>query len=300
MTKSQRILITGGCGGVGHRITSALAGQGYDIRVFDVVEGTVPGVDYQIGDICDYDAVNTATSGVDHVIHLAAIPIENGDARGIFQVNTVGSFTVIDCAARNGVRSFVFASTVATYGFLHPTVPYTPACFPVDESAPLVPDANYACGKIAVENYLVAYSRGYDMDCIALRLATVMTPNTELWRRVHDNIDNPEHIFVEDYTMADFLWQYVHVEDAVQAFSASIRYANEHRGFGFEAFNIGAQDVASTVPTLELIERYFPGTPVLKNPAEFARAPHATLYGIDKAVRVLGYRPTRSWRDIEE
>lgn len=299
MTKNPTILITGGCGGVGHRLTAFLASRGFNMRVFDVVEGTIPGVDYRVGDICDYEAVLEATSGVDHVIHLAAIPIENGDARGIFHVNTVGSFTVIDCSARNGVRGLVFASTVATYGFLHPTVPYTPAYFPVDEQAPVIPDANYACGKIVVENYLTAYSRGYGMDCIALRLATVMTPGTDLWRHVYDNIDNPEHIFVENYTMADFLWQYVHVDDAVQAFSASIQYIEEHRGFGFETFNIGAPEVASTVPTLQLIERYFPETPLLKDPAAFARQPHATLYGIDKAVNVLGYRPTHSWRDIE-
>lgn len=297
MTTQRTVLITGGCGGIGREVTRHLIGDGIAVRVLDIVSGDTPDVDYRIGNINDYDAVAAAISGVDYVIHLAAIPWETGDARALFRANTEGTFNVMNAAAEGGVRGLVFASTVATYGLLHPSQPYEPAYFPVNEESPLVPDGNYANMKIIGEQFQIAYSRKYGMDSIALRLATVMTPGTDQWRDVYDNIDDPEHVFVDGMTMHEFMWQYVHVYDVVQAFQLAIRYLDQNAGFGFEAFNIGAADVASSVPTLELIKRYFPALPALRNPARFVTDPHATLYGIDKAVAVLGYEPQYTWRD---
>jgi nucleoside-diphosphate-sugar epimerase len=264
-----------------------------------MVTGQTEGVEYQTGDITDYDVAARATADVDYVIHLAAIPFETGQARQIFDANCLGTFNVMDAAVRSGVSGFVFASTVATYGLLHPSQPWDPEYFPVDESSPLIPDGNYANMKIIGENFQIAYSRGFGMDSIALRLATVMNPGTEQWRQVHENIDDPEHIFVDGMTMREFLWQYVHVYDVAQAFDLAIRRLNGNRGLGFEAYNIGATETASTVPTLELLRRYFPDVPLLKNPVRFVENPHATLYGIDKAVAELGYQPRYTWRDLE-
>lgn len=297
MNKAERVLITGGCGGIGREVTTRLISAGLTVRVVDTVTGDTNGVEYVAGDITDYQSMLEATAGVDYVIHLAAIPIEDGRARDIFHSNVFGTFNVIEAAAQNGVRGFVFASTVATYALLHPTKPYRPEYFPVDEQSPLVPDKNYANMKIIGENFLIAYSRAYDMDCIALRIATVLNPGQDIWKQVYKNIDNPEHVFVDGMTMRQFMWQYVHVYDVAQAFERAIGYLRSTPKFGFEAFNIGAADVASSVPTLELIRRYFPDLPVLKRPARFVEDPHATLYGIDKAVAVLGYRPEYTWRD---
>lgn len=292
-----KVLVTGGCGRIGSRVIEELLGYGYAVRVFDVVKGDRLDVEYVVGDISDYDAIAGACVAIDHVIHLAAVPVENGQPRQLFESNVLGTFNVVDAAAQNGVRGFVFASTVSTYGLLHPSRPFAPAYFPVDEESPQIPDRNYGNMKIIGEKFLEAYSRGFDMDCVALRVATVMNPGIEHWLAVRDNIDNPEHVFLGGMTMRDFMWQYVHVLDVAQAFTAAIRYLDANAGFGFDAFNIGAEDCISTVPSMELIRRYFPDLPLLKNPALFAENPHRALYGIDKAQRVLGYQPRYSWRD---
>lgn len=300
MNESRTVLITGGCGRIGRRVTTQLLALGARVRILDVVAGDLPSVDYRIGDIVGYDTARSATEGTDYVIHLAAIPVENGRSRELFNSNVLGTFNMIDASAENGVRGFVFASTVSTYGLLHPSQPFEPQYFPVDEETPQVPDRNYGNMKIIGEKFLEAYSRAHGMDCVALRVATVMNPDTELWRDVHDNIDNPEHVFVGDMTMRDFMWQYVHVYDVAQAFRASIEFLDANPGLGFEAFNIGADDCASTVPTLELIRRYFPEVAVLKRPARFAENPNSALFGIEKARRVLGYQPQYSWKDQSE
>lgn len=300
MDRIKKVLITGGCGRIGRRVTAKLMSLGMQVRVADMITGAISEVEYVKGDIINYDEMLAATSGVDYVIHLAAIPVENGKSQELFKSNVEGVFNVIDSAAKNGVKGFVFASTVSTYALLHPSLPFKPSYFPVDEEIPRIPDRNYGSMKIIGENFLQAYSRLYNMDCIALRIATVMNPGTENWKKLYDNIHNPEHVFVGNMTMRDFMWQYVHVYDVAQAFAKSVQYIAEQPGFGFEPFNIGAKECACSVPSLELIRRYFPDVPILKYPAMFVENPNAALYGIEKARRVLGYEPQYSWRDQQE
>ena len=243
-----------------------------------------------------------ATRGMDLVIHLAAIPVENGDSQKTFHVNLEGTFNVLDAAAKNGVKRFIFASSVVVYALLKPSRPFVPAYFPVDEEMPLVPDRNYSVGKTVAEAYMKAYSRLYGMDAIALRLATVMAPKRGgkwSWYDVVADIDNPEAKF-GNLSMRDFMWQYVHVEDAVQAFVKAVAYIDATPGLGFDAFNIGAEDCICGLPTLELIRRYFPNVPLLKTPARYVENPHATLYSIDKAKRILNYKPEYTWRVLLE
>jgi nucleoside-diphosphate-sugar epimerase len=242
------------------------------------------------------------TSGMDLVIHLAAIPIENGNSQQIFHVNLEGTFNVLDGAAKNGVKSFLFASSVVVYALLKPSKPFMPTYLPVDEDTPLIPDRNYSAGKVAAEAYMKAYARLYDMDNIALRLATVMAPKKDSkwsWYDVVADINNPEVKF-GNHSMKDFMWQYVHVEDAVQAFVKAVEYLNKQSGIGFDAFNIGAEDCICGLPTLELILKYFPSTKIIKNPARYVKNPNSSLYCIDKAKRILGYQPQYDWRILLE
>lgn len=294
----SRVLVTGGSGRVGRRVAAMLVTEGFDVRVADVVGGDDPAIEYVTGDITDYDWMSTATADVDHVVHLAAIPVENGKARELFRANVEGVFNAIDTSANNGVRGFVFASTVGVYGFLHPTQPWSPQYFPIDEASPLVAELNYANMKIIGEQFQRSYARSHNMDCIALRLATVVNPGVELWERIVHTIDDPETPFLRGLTMRDYLWQYIHVEDAATSLLLAVQHMERNPGLGFDAFNIGAADNLSSVPTLELIAKYFPGVPGLHDPERFVTHPTAALYGIRKAQEVLGFSPQFTWRDL--
>lgn len=293
-----KVLITGGNGRVGRRLTERFSSRGLEVRVVDIAAGDDSAVEYFAGDIGDADLMSDAVSEVDYVLHLAAIPVENGRARDLFRVNVEGTFNVVHSAAEAGVKGVVFASTVAVYGMLHPSKPYEPRYFPIDEDLPVVPERNYATSKIIGEHYLEAFTRSHGMDGVVLRLATVMNPGAENWRSIAANIDNPEQVFIRDRSIREYLWQYVHVYDAVQAFDLAVQHLQRNPGMGFDVFNIGAAENASSVPSLELISRYFPDTPIVKDPRAFAELPTAALYGIDKARRVLGFEPAHSWRDV--
>ena len=84
------------------------------------------------------------------------------------------------------------------------------------------------------------------------------------------------------------LWSYIDARDGAQA----VRRALEHDVPGMDVFIIANADTVMSRPNDELIAETFPDVP-LKRPVD----PTETLLSIDKTRRVLGYEPSRSWRD---
>lgn len=85
------------------------------------------------------------------------------------------------------------------------------------------------------------------------------------------------------------LWSYVDIRDAARA----CRLAVEAEGLGWEAFFITAADTMRYEPTVELLEREFPGVPIKGD-----LSGHQTCFDISKARNLLGYEPQYSWRDV--
>src|SRR5262245_39346239 len=78
----MRILVTGGAGYVGSTLVPALLNEGHQVRVFDALKAggrsllgvwSHPGFEFQRGDIRDREAVRAAVSGMNAVVHLAAL-----------------------------------------------------------------------------------------------------------------------------------------------------------------------------------------------------------------------------------
>ncbi len=295
MSRIRKVLITGGSGRIGRHVIDKLRPTGVQIRVTDLKPCEYDDVEFVQGNITDLRDAKAATEGVDGVIHLAAIPVETGDADKIFDINVRGTFSILEACAQNHVKRFVLASSVVTYGVVDPTQPFVPHYFPIDENVPTVPDRNYGAAKVIGEDLCIAYSRRNGIDCISLRIASVMFPDSPFWKSAVADIGNPEHELVPGMPMTRFMWQYVHVNDVAQAFVLATERL-QTAGLGFDAFNIGAEDVFSSVPSLELIKRYYPNVPALLRPAEFVSDEHRTLFDISKAREMLGYKPEYTWR----
>ena len=62
-------------------------------------------------------------------------------------------------------------------------------------------------------------------------------------------------------------------------------------GLGFQVFNAGNNDNSASIPSAELIERFFPGTPVTR---ELGR--YEALYSNRKIREVLGFVENHNWR----
>ena len=113
----MRILITGGCGFIGTRLTNALLANGHEVVLFDKTPSTTYRDRLVLGDVRDKEALVRALSGIDVCYHLAAEHADDVRPESLYdEVNIGGTERLTEAATTCGVRRIVFTSTVALYG----------------------------------------------------------------------------------------------------------------------------------------------------------------------------------------
>ena len=120
-------------------------------RPFDPAEHGWTKMEYRRGDVRDRAALEKAFDGVDVVVHLAfAITGASSSQSTLREINVEGTLNAFDAAAAAGVQRFVYASSVAAYGF-HPDNPIG-----MTEDWPVRPAARlfYAQEKAELEQLL--------------------------------------------------------------------------------------------------------------------------------------------------
>jgi nucleoside-diphosphate-sugar epimerase len=91
-------------------------------RPFDPGEHGWTKMEYRRGDVRDEEALRQAFAGVDVVVHLAFMITGTGGADTIRAINIDGTVNAFRAAREAGAARFVYASSVAAYGF-HPDNP---------------------------------------------------------------------------------------------------------------------------------------------------------------------------------
>jgi UDP-N-acetylglucosamine 4-epimerase len=120
------------------------------------------------GDIRDVESCNTAASGVDYVLHQAAlgsVPRSINDPATTNDVNISGFLNMLIAARDENVTSFTYAASSSTYGD-HPALPKVEG----NIGNPLSP---YAVTKYVNELYADVFARTYDFNTIGLRYFNV-------------------------------------------------------------------------------------------------------------------------------
>ena len=177
------VLVTGSGGFVGSRVVELLADSAeHNVLALDVVEtprlhevAQLPGVDVRVMDLRDTDGLGRVVSGVDAVVHLAAVRTQASSARpkDAHDINVGTTYDLLALAAEHGVRRFVFGSTNTLYGpYLDPDAP------PRTEDQPWVCRGinMYAATKLASEAYLEAFAGEGGPDYLALRIGPIYGP----------------------------------------------------------------------------------------------------------------------------
>jgi nucleoside-diphosphate-sugar epimerase len=115
-----KVLVTGGGGNAGQAVCNLLKREGYEVRCADVTPGCPTCKDEFVR--CDTRTpadVEAAVAGMDAVVHLAAWhcahepPVSDPT---IWAVNVDGTFNVLESCRRAGIKSIVYASSMA-YGW---------------------------------------------------------------------------------------------------------------------------------------------------------------------------------------
>ncbi|MFE6254632.1 NAD-dependent epimerase/dehydratase family protein [Agromyces sp. NPDC057865] len=278
----MRIAVTGGSGKLGRTVVRTLREEGHEVVNLDQQgdRESVTRVDLtDYGQVIDAIAgVDDRHSGVDAIVHLAAIP-----APGIvsdvatFHNNMLSTFNVLQAARRLGITRIVYASSETVLG-LPFDVP--PPYIPVDEEYAARPESTYSLVKHLEEQMAIELVRWHpELSITALRFSNVMDPAD------YDAFPS----FDADASLRKWnLWGYIDGRDGAQAVSRALAAAKP----GFERYIIAAADTVMSRPNAELVAEVFPDVPVRGD-----LGVNDTMLSIDKARRMLGYEPRHSWRD---
>jgi dTDP-L-rhamnose 4-epimerase len=217
---AERILVTGGAGFIGRKVTDELLARGHRVRVLDSLieqvhgQGAAPGVspdaELVVGDMREEAAVKRALDGVDAVVHLAA---EVGVGQSMYAidryvaVNDLGTAILFQRLIDRPVRRVVVASSMSIYGEglyvdpdgrpvetaeRKPRAPGDTSWDPTDDAGrPLRPlptpewkrpslASVYALTKYVQERLTLNVSQAYGMEAAALRLFNVYGPGQAL------------------------------------------------------------------------------------------------------------------------
>src|SRR6266545_2598431 len=252
--RMTRVVITGGSGKVGRASVKELLQHGYEVWNLDVAPPKEQICPFTRIDFTDFGQVLEALSdidggytGVDAVVHLAAIPGPSHAANiQIFHNNSTSSFNVFWAARKVGIKNVIWASSETLQG-----VPFDtpPPYVPLDEEYPARPETAYALGKLVDEAIAQQFCRwDPELKMIGLRFSYVKEPaEYAQFAKVH----------ADPRLQSWNLWSYVDSRDCGQA----VRLALEYPAKGFDTFVIAAADTIMTQPNAELMTTYFPGVP---------------------------------------
>lgn len=283
----MKVLVTGAQGKVGRAATAALAAAGHEVTASDVGRGVferpLPGEPaYQQADLTEAGQAFAIVHGHDAVVHAAAIPDPtHNPPHVVFQNNLMATFNMLEAAVRFGVPRFVNLSSETVPGFFFPERPFLPRYAPVDEEHPINPQDPYALSKFFSEKLCDAAVQRSDIRCISIRPSHVQYEgNYE--RNLGPQVRDPS-------VLSPNLWSYIDAYDLADA----IRLAAESDLPGHEVFYIASPDNSCGKDFAELLRTYYGDQIELRDLSR----PDASGISSEKAKRLLGWKPTRSWRD---
>jgi UDP-glucose 4-epimerase len=290
----KRIVFTGGTGKAGRHVVAHLADKGYEVLNVDLAPLDHPGVNTMSADIADsgqmFDVLSShfgfegfetgrGPAPIDAVVHFAAVPrVLIKPDNETFRINTMGTYNVIEAAVKLGIRKIIIASSETTYGVCFAEGDKDFHHFPLEEDYDSDPMDSYGLSKLLNEKTARAFAMRSGADIYALRIGNVIEPH---------EYDRFPAFLADPMSRKRNAWSYIDARDLGQIVDLAIR----KDGLGFQVFNAVNDTITAKLPTREFLQKYCPGTPILRELGEF-EAPLSNR----KTREVLGFREEHDWR----
>ena len=237
----DNVLITGGAGYVGTRLTPQLLAAGHRVTVYDNMYygcylEPAPGLRIIEADLRDTATFRDACRGVDAVIHLACIsndPSFELDEDLSRSINYDCFEPMVVAAKKEGVRRFIYASSSSVYG-----VSDAPS---VTEEHPLVPLTLYNKYKGLCEPLLFRH-QAKEFVCVTIRPATICgySPRMRLDLSVNILTNHAVNKGVITVFGGEQLRPNLHIQDMVDLYALLLTLPDEL--IAGETFNAGYQN----------------------------------------------------------
>lgn len=307
----SKILITGGAGFIGSNLTEYFLQKGHEVVVLDnfatghrhniAQHDANPNFTLIEGDIRNMADCSSATSGVDYVLHQAAlgsVPRSIKDPQTSNEVNVSGFLNMLVAARDAGVKRFIYAASSSTYGD--------------SENLPKVEDvigkplSPYAITKYVNELYAEIFSKTYGLETIGLRYFNVFgrrqDPNGAYAAVIPKFVMQfMKHESPVINGAGDYSRDFTYIDNVVQMNERAMLTDNS------EAVNTVYNTAVGDRTTLNELVSYLKeflteydaeiaNIDVEHGPNRQGDIPHS-LASVDKARRLLGYEPTHVIRD---
>ena len=254
----ENILVTGASGYVGRAFVESALAEGKRITALGRTRPQ-SGIDFIECDLTDREGVerNLANSNFTHVIHIASLPGDTGDAQQMVGVNVNGSLNLLEAARRMKVQRFVLASSISAYEWYPATKFNPPDYLPVDEKHPCRPKDMYCTTKRMQEELVQTYHDQFGMPTASLRLTAVMGPHGRGggrgWKRFAESLAGGEHIQIPHLTPQE-VCHYVDCRDVARMFLV----AATHPGAVGEIFNCCGPARTSGSEFIQAVQKVVP------------------------------------------
>jgi uronate dehydrogenase len=170
------VLITGAAGMIAGALRRRLAPT-FSLKLTDIapVGALSPREQFVAADLTDMSALERMMAGVDAVVHLGGIAVEEAWEK-IMPANVLGTYNMFEAARRHGAKRIIVASSNHAVGFY-------PRSETIDDRVYPRPDGRYGLSKAFAEVTGRLYADKYGMEVLCIRIGA-MTFEPEDVRRL--------------------------------------------------------------------------------------------------------------------
>lgn len=278
---TKTLALTGGSGRIGSALIRHLHSLNYNLLNFDLRPSPDLPARFIQADLTQRHQLQPHLENVDALIHLAELPNVNATLPPdeLYAHNTRVGVTVLQTAADLKIPRVIYVSSCQVYGcWDQPAVP--PKHLPFDETHPTQPQNLYALGKLVNERLAQFLADRHNLSIAIFRFPWVMNldPTPQFWHNL-ERATGP----------LDGLGVYVHLSDAVRAFSLAL----DHPHPGCETYHFSAAEVMTLHPLATRLQS-MPGYPSLPPTWPPAQSPLLTT----KAQSHFHWLPTWNLLDL--
>jgi UDP-glucose 4-epimerase len=277
----MKVLVTGSAGRLGRVIVELLRAKGVDTIGIDLLESDTTDV---LTDIREKKDVARIVRNVDHIIHTAAIHGRHMDIAvprvDFVETNVLGTLHLLEASVQHQIKSFIYTSTTSIYG---KSMENDIAAVWVDEELTPSPRDIYDITKLTAENLCRDFFEKEQLNGCILRVSRFM--------------DEPKNA-IANYR----LYRGLDERDGAEAHWLAL----QARFKTFEIFNI-SNDTPFQKADLEnlrsdpekVILKYYPmAADIYKKKGWTFPSSIDRVYSIDKAKRMLNFRPGNNFLDF--
>lgn len=302
----KKVLITGGCGYLGARLSKYLAKNRYGVTVFDSFnpskynKWTSLMEEVIVGDIRDKATISNLTGKkYDAVIHLISLDHRKSEDNPslVFSINVMPTWNMLDEFAKKGLKKFIYFSTIHVYGKLPNKI--------ITEGRTPSPQNAYGLTHMLSEKICNYYNRKTDTMCINVRLSNsyggpVFEDNNCWWLVINDLCktafeQNEIKLLSDGSPQRDF----IHSSDICRAVEKLLETKNGD--FQENTFHIASENTLTILELAHMVKRvyeekyhneipiYLPDNSISNELGTFEKV---EKYSFDTArIKKLGFQP---------